>query len=550
MNKCKYWMFVAALFAISSCNSDYDVQQNTENTAIDKVSLSVDDYVFDDDTRTALEYTGSKISFAWDEDEVIGIFPIQPTTNAQAYQRLERKEESGTSSTFDGAGWALMRGHTYAAYYPYQNLLNSVSYESIPVNMNGQRQNGNSNIQHIGDKYDYMYAVCDVPATGNVNFKFNHVASIAVLQLTMPKAATWRMLTLVNSESKSVFVRKGNMNVATGEVTATVKAPDIQLALDNIKTTAADEVLTLFMSVLPTTTGDMLLTVTDDEGVVYTASVSTYSFEAGKAYRIKASPVVVENNSYIGLNNGYEYVDLGLKSGLKWATMNIGAVTAVDRGTYFAWGETEGYDEMDESNLINYTTTGDYTKTQFSWATYKYCMGYENSLTKYCGDYDCGYNEFIDDEENESAIEVLEAIDDVATMRWQGTWRMPTHKEFQELVNECYWVWTDEYMDDFVSGYIVYRAKNSADKGVVVSSNKTPSSAYTMADSHIFLPITYCRNGKSLRTLPARGCYWSSSLNNSFCNAAWALSIIDGDGPEANYSMYRYYGFSVRPVCE
>lgn len=40
-------------------------------------------------------------------------------------------------------------------------------------------------------------------------------------------------------------------------------------------------------------------------------------------------------------DNGYEYVDLGLSSGLKWATVNIGATLPADYGDYFAWGETE-----------------------------------------------------------------------------------------------------------------------------------------------------------------------------------------------------------------
>ena len=36
--------------------------------------------------------------------------------------------------------------------------------------------------------------------------------------------------------------------------------------------------------------------------------------------------------------NGYEYVDLGLPSGLKWATHNIGATSPEQTGMYFAWG--------------------------------------------------------------------------------------------------------------------------------------------------------------------------------------------------------------------
>ena len=42
-------------------------------------------------------------------------------------------------------------------------------------------------------------------------------------------------------------------------------------------------------------------------------------------------------------HNGFEYVDLGLPSGTKWATCNVGADKETDYGLYFAWGETVGY---------------------------------------------------------------------------------------------------------------------------------------------------------------------------------------------------------------
>lgn len=39
----------------------------------------------------------------------------------------------------------------------------------------------------------------------------------------------------------------------------------------------------------------------------------------------------------------YEFVDLGLPSGTKWATCNVGATKPEDYGLFFAWGETQGY---------------------------------------------------------------------------------------------------------------------------------------------------------------------------------------------------------------
>ena len=43
------------------------------------------------------------------------------------------------------------------------------------------------------------------------------------------------------------------------------------------------------------------------------------------------------------IQNGHPFVDLGLPSGLLWATCNVGATSPEQAGLYFAWGETKGY---------------------------------------------------------------------------------------------------------------------------------------------------------------------------------------------------------------
>ena len=42
-----------------------------------------------------------------------------------------------------------------------------------------------------------------------------------------------------------------------------------------------------------------------------------------------------------GTGNGHTWVNLGLPSGLKWASCNVGATTPEGYGNYYAWGETE-----------------------------------------------------------------------------------------------------------------------------------------------------------------------------------------------------------------
>ena len=46
-------------------------------------------------------------------------------------------------------------------------------------------------------------------------------------------------------------------------------------------------------------------------------------------------------NTVTGTLNGHDYVDLGLPSGILWATCNLGAEKPEDYGNYYAWGETQ-----------------------------------------------------------------------------------------------------------------------------------------------------------------------------------------------------------------
>lgn len=101
----------------------------------------------------------------------------------------------------------------------------------------------------------------------------------------------------------------------------------------------------------------------------------------------------------MGMENGYEWVDLGLPSGTRWASVNVGATTNKQSGTMFAWGETAG-------------------KTNYSWDTYTLTTDGGTTFTKY-NDVD--------------GLVVLEATDDAATAAWGGDWTMPTKEQIEEL---------------------------------------------------------------------------------------------------------------------
>lgn len=208
-------------------------------------------------------------------------------------------------------------------------------------------------------------------------------------------------------------------------------------------------------------------------------------------------------NGYVGIENGYQWVDLGLPSGLKWASCNIGATAPENYGDYYAWGETAPKDD-------------------YSWKTYKHANGAENKLTKYCNNASYGDNGFTDGKTT------LEPEDDAAHVNWGGSWRMPTDAEWTELCTQCAWTWTTQ---NGVNGYQVASKTNG---------------------NSIFLPAAGYRYGTLLDDAGGFGLSWSSSLYDSRPGHAWYLLFysdsVNGDY-YSRYHSYRSLGRSVRPVC-
>ncbi len=521
---------VAAMMA--SCSSDEELS-NLGEKFNGNVTLTAEPYTFDDvDTRTTLSNTGSKIAFAWDDDEAIGIFPIAPTTNIQAKQVLKSGSGNGTTSSFDGAGWALMYGNTYAAYYPFQQK-EYEDYTKIPIDMTGQTQNGDNSLAHIGAGYDYMYATTSVPTKGNVNFDFKHVTSILVLELTMPDEAAWKSVTLASKDESKVFTTSAIMDVATGTVTSTATSSEVTLSLNNISTTAANKTLTLYLAVLPTTTGELTLTAKTSANKSYTATIAGKTLVVGKAYRYVEDEFVAIQTT--GTENGHAWVDLGLPSGLKWATMNVGASSVTDNGKYYAWGETKAYGEEDKTNERNYNYTGGYTKGGYTLNTYKWSNDNNvNSFSKY----------------TTLTKRKLDPEDDAATQNWGGTWRMPSFGEMQQLRNNCIWVYVTSYKGMDVRGFIVFAAKESDYRGSFLVDISSLPEEYSLDDPHIFIP--YGDYDSSLGA--CLNWYWTSTLSDRSSQNAMQL-ILQGkiNKPkvyEDQMLSRRYTGCLVRAVCE
>ena len=217
--------------------------------------------------------------------------------------------------------------------------------------------------------------------------------------------------------------------------------------------------------------------------------------------RTQAAKPVQPSKPTAGYLNGHEWVDLGLPSGTKWATMNVGASSPSDYGNYYAWGETSPKSSYEWSNL-KYRLSGN---TEDNVKMYKYVT-------------DSRYGT-VDGKKK------LELSDDAAYVNWGSGWRMPTYAEFKELVINCSCKWTS------LNGHNGYD---------IVGPN----------GNCIFLPAAWCKGIKLFDRLGEAGSYWCSTkfVEDNLC--ADGIYFDEMLFSKTCSSYYRYNGRSVRPVIE
>lgn len=174
-----------------------------------------------------------------------------------------------------------------------------------------------------------------------------------------------------------------------------------------------------------------------------------------------------------------EAVDLGLS--VKWASWNVGASTPEEFGGRYGWADPTG--EKQTTELDDYpsaTPPADICGTEY----------------------------------------------DIARAQWGDGWRLPSQAEFQELVDNCTWEWTE------VNGVTGRRA--TATNG-----------------NSIFFPAAASRDGETVSNqVGQRGCYWSGTLYpGNDARYAYYFYFYEGN-QQPTRNNRRYMGYSVRPVKE
>ena len=197
-------------------------------------------------------------------------------------------------------------------------------------------------------------------------------------------------------------------------------------------------------------------------------------------------------------HNGFEYIDLGLPSGTKWAKCNVGAESETDYGLHFAWGDTKGYYNVTNSN-------------RFTSEDYKFSL--DGSSSKFIK-----YN-MIDGKT------ILDLEDDAAYVNMGGRWHIPSINQIEELISNTKVTWEYDY-------------KGSDSSGMLFTSN--------INSEKIFIPASgYLGNGR-IGGLDDFGYIWSNYHKLSTVDNGYYMRR-HADLSGVSYRS-RYYGLSVRGV--
>ena len=449
------------------------VQTTTSDGKISGVQFNTDEAKDGDITA---KFTGNL-----GEGETLGKYAVYPYSDSHSFSEDEEYNDK------------ISLTYTLPGLYEYS----SVKFYEVKSNVFSKTENGTTTYP----------TPCAIPMVGTVedesNITFKHIGGLAVIRIDNMPFASGTMIVTSSTEKLSGAFTIEDLSADNPEITNTstiTSNADQQVSFSFTDATTGEA----GVFYLPLATGDY----TDIKiQLVDGGNDKVYELDYGKLSVARASVQAIAlkySNGSLAKDEssdddggdgtytiaGYTFVDLGLPSGLIWATKNLGATTETEYGYYYAWGETS-------------------TKTDYSWDTYTY--GTRLNITKYTPT---------------DELTTLENEDDVAYVTSNGKFRMPTYEEAIELLQNC--ECTETTKDDV--------------KGLNVTS-KTEGKT----DKSIFLPYGGQINGTSHTNASKDGSYWTKTLytQTTLTTGEVALSFIP-----LVYPSDRYLGLSIRPVAD
>lgn len=506
----KKFLFAAFAIAavISGCAKD-DLTNGQDATVV--MNAPVFYAGFADASSETKTYVNENGHLRWNADDRLTIF-VGKTLNTQyAFDGEDGDNAGGFNPVSEGGSGFVTANSLNANYavYPYSSTTKISEEGVISLSLPEVQAYGENS---FGRGANTMVAVTQ--GTEDLYLPFKNVCGYLNVSLYGDATITFVSLEGNNGEklagAATVTPSFGGTpslemkDTATGTITVDCGEG---VVLGTTKATA-----TVFWFVIPQTTfsNGITITATSEDGASFQKSTpKTIVIERNKISTMSALEVSFESAPAIP-----EMVDLGLPSGIKWASFNLGATKPEEYGGYYQWAGTQ--DVTDTSIYLD-------------WDNCPYHAGTDKNTgwTKYVSS---KYASYWSGEGSPDNKTVLDLNDDVAHVKLGGKWRMPTESEFEELTNidNCEWTWASI---NGVNGYKITSKKSGYE------------------DKYIFLPAAGYRFQDFFYPAITGGHYWSSSLNTSFSSSAMTLDFYSYSEMYTS-NDYRCDGRSVRPVCE
>ncbi len=362
-----------------------------------------------------------------------------------------------------------------------------ITVEEVTVSVTSVSLNQSSLSMLVGDSQVLTATVLPSNASNkNVAWSSSNT-SIATV------SSTGRVTAISPGSATIIVTTENGGKTASCRVTVTQPVTSVSLNKSNLSMTVGDSE-TLIATVLPSNATDKSITWSSSNTAV--ATVSSSGLVTAKSTGTAMITVTTKDGnmvascsvSIIDSCGKYDYVDLGLPSGNRWAKCNLGANGPTGSGDYYAFGEIS-------------------TKNNYNWENYTWCKGNKESLTKYCDYPGFGDNAFIDNKK------VLDLEDDAAYVILGDNWRTPTFEDYKELTS------TDNTSSQYVSFNNVY--------GLMITSKRNGAS--------IFFPV-----------VDSKRHYWTSSVESGE-SCIYGQTFVVESSPNWG-SASRCAGLPIRPI--
>ncbi|MBQ0049046.1 MAG: hypothetical protein KBT12_02225 [Bacteroidales bacterium] len=300
----------AALWLLVSCSNE-EIVSGEQHTSGIQGKVKPIEYVDEDVvSRSSLTFGENGMKFAWDEHDVLTIFP--ESGNATATYTLKTQHDA-LSASFENTGFTLTEGTKYYALSKVENQSKHPNWsfpskENITVDFSGQRQteNGDNATTHLGE-YDFMAACVTAEADNQADFYFKHLAfTLRMVLKDLPADVAFTALEVYDSENNFRQPIR-HLDMTAGETTedympalaepdrkddSFISAPRFMLLLGgeegNGLTADAHGMLTCYMQLPPYDFGGKTMVfhlISKDGQHDYYGTYNGRKMEAGKAYQ-------------------------------------------------------------------------------------------------------------------------------------------------------------------------------------------------------------------------------------------------------------------------